>query len=350
MVNPFKNKVNSLKNKVILVTGGCGSIGSEIVKQLLKYSPRQIRVLDNRETEEFHMQQEFLEYSNVSFLIGDIRDKDRLKMAMEGVDIVFHAAALKHVPLCEYNPFEAVKTNVNGTQNIIEAALVNNVEKVINISTDKVTNTINTMGATKLLAERLIASAQYYKGKKRTIFSSVRFGNVMGSNGSVIELFKNQISKKRSITLTHPDMTRFIMSISQAVNLVLTTAQKMQGGEIFILKMPIFRLKDLAEVVIEGISPKYNLNPHDIKIKIIGLRPGERMFEDLMTEEESKNAFETKNKLIIFPKIEISCWEKIKKKKCSLSKTTKRGYSSKDILPLSKAKLKELILNEGLFK
>ena len=221
---------NIFKNKTIIVTGGVGSIGSEIVRQLLKYSPKQIRIFDNRETELFHMQHE-LKDIRLRFLLGDIRDKERLIMAMENVDIVFHAAALKHVPSCEYNPFEAVKTNVYGTQNIIDAALAANVKKVVNISTDKVTNTINTMGATKLLAERLISSAQYFKGNKRTIFSSVRFGNVIGSRGSVIDLFKKQIENGSSITITDPNMTRFIMSLRQAVQLVLETANEMQGGE-----------------------------------------------------------------------------------------------------------------------
>src|SRR3989338_431521 len=187
------------RNKAILVTGGVGSIGSEIVNQLLTHKPRQIRVFDNRETELFHMQHRLDRHENLRFLLGDIRDKDRLKMAMENVDFVFHAAALKHVPSCEYNPFEAVKTNVYGTQNVIESAISANVERVINISTDKVTNTINTMGATKLLAERQTTSAQFFKGNKRTLFVSVRFGNVLNSRGSTIELVKNQIANESPV-------------------------------------------------------------------------------------------------------------------------------------------------------
>ena len=220
--------VNIFTNKTVLVSGGVGSIGSEIVWQLLKFKPKQIRIFDNRETELFHMQQLLLAYPNLRFLVGDIKDKERLNTAMENVDIVFHCAALKHVPMCEYNPFEAVKTNVYGTQNVIECALANNVSKVINISTDKVTNTINTMGATKLLAERLVASAQYYKGDKKTIFSSVRFGNVLGSRGGIIDLFKKQIERGESVTITNPDMTRFVMSVPQAVSLVLKTTEEMQ--------------------------------------------------------------------------------------------------------------------------
>ena len=339
---------NIFEGKNILVTGGCGSIGSEIVRQLLNYNPRQIRIFDNRETELFHMKHELMQYSNLRFLIGDIRDKDRLILATEDIDMVFHAAALKHVPFCEYNPFEAVKTNVYGTQNVIDVALVNNIEKVINISTDKVTNTINTMGATKLLAERLIASAQYYKGKKRTIFSSVRFGNVMGSRGSVVELFKTQINKGGPITLTHPDMTRFIMSISQAVTLVLKTAEKMKGGETFILKMPVFKLKDLLEVIVEEVAPKYNFQSKDIIIKTIGLRAGEKMYEDLMTKEDSFNALETPDSFIVLSEINIEYPPEVKKEYDKSKKAFNVAYSSREITPLTKKELKDLLKKEKL--
>src|SRR3989344_5153338 len=168
-----------IQGKTVLITGGLGSIGSELVRQVLQNDPKQVRIFDNRETEMFNLQQELEGHANVRFFIGDVRDKSRLTLAMENADIVFHAAALKHVPSCEYNPFEAVKTNVHGTQNVIDCAFENNVEKVVNISTDKVTNTINTMGATKLLAERLVTAAQHYRGNKRTTFYTVRFGNVL---------------------------------------------------------------------------------------------------------------------------------------------------------------------------
>lgn len=335
------------ENKVILVTGGVGSIGSEIVRQLLKFSPKQIRVFDNRETELFHMQNELLD-DRLRFLLGDIRDKDRLNYALKDVDIIFHAAALKHVPSCEYNPFEAVKTNVYGTQNVLDCSLSNNVEKVINISTDKVTNTINTMGATKLLAERLTIAAEYYKGNKRTIFSSVRFGNVLGSRGSILELFKQQIKQGGPITITNPDMTRFIMSISQAVNLVLKTALYMQRGELFILKMPVLRLGDLADAVIEEYSKKYNLPLSRIKKKIIGLRPGERMHEDLMTEEESNNALETDELFIVIPELNLPGFIKKKIEYSKSKKAIKLPYNSKEITPLTKEKLRDLLIKEGM--
>lgn len=331
------------ENKIILITGGCGSIGSEIVKQLLTFNPKQVRIFDNRETELFNMQHELINHKNLRFLVGDIRDKDRIALAMENVDFVFHSAALKHVPSCEYNPFEAVKTNVNGTQNVVDAALANSVSKVINISTDKVTNTISTMGATKLLAERLVNSAHYYKGNKKTLFASVRFGNVLGSRGSVIELFKNQIKNKIPLTLTDNNMTRFIMSIPQAVNLVLKTAEQMQGGEIFILKMPVFRLKDLVDIMIERYAPKNN-----ISIKKIGLRPGEKMYESLMTEEEAASALEIKDSFIVLSEIIIPNFKEIIHNYKDAKKSSVKGYSSKKAECMTKDQLKKLLENEKL--
>ncbi len=289
------------KDKTILVTGGAGSIGSEIVRVLLRFDPRVVRVLDINETGLFELEHE-LKSEKIRSFIGDIRDKDRLRRAIEGVDVVFHAAALKHVPLCEYNPFEAVKTNVVGTQNLIDVALEEEVEKVITISTDKAVNPINVMGATKLLAERLTTAANLYKGKRKTAFSVVRFGNVLNSRGSLLPLIKNQIKNGGPVTLTDPNMTRFVMSIHDAVNLVLKAGMLAKGGEIFILKMPAVNILDLVEVIVEELASKYGYSPDDIKVKIIGKRPGEKLFEELMTEEEVITAYELEDMYIIFPK------------------------------------------------
>jgi FlaA1/EpsC-like NDP-sugar epimerase len=297
----FNELKNFYKNKVILVTGGTGSIGKEIVKTLLlNFNPKVIRVLDINETALFELEHE-LNSNKIRCFIGDVRDKDRLKRAIEGVDIVFHAAALKHVPLCEYNPFEAVKTNVIGTQNLIEVAMDEEVEKFITISTDKAVNPVNVMGATKLLAERLTISANLYKGKRKTAFSVVRFGNVLNSRGSILPLLKEQIKKGGPVTLTHPEMTRFIMSINDAVRLVLKACYLAGGGEIFILKMPSVRIKDLIEVVIEELAPKYGYNPEDIKIEIIGKRPGEKLYEELIIEEEIYKLKELEDMFVVYP-------------------------------------------------
>ena len=282
---------NFYNNKVVLVTGGAGSIGSELVRKLIKLNSQVVRILDNNETALFELEQE-LSSNKVRTLVGDIRDRKRLQRAFEGVDIVFHAAALKHVPLCEFNPSDAVKTNVLGTQNVIDAALDEELEKVVLVSTDKAVNPTNVMGATKLLAERLIVSANNYKGKRKTIFSCVRFGNVLASRGSVLPIFKKQIESGGPVTITDPKMTRFIMSISDAVELILKGATISNGGDIFILKMPALRIVDLAEVMIKELSTKYGYDAKEINLKIAGKRPGEKMYEELMTEDEAKCAVE----------------------------------------------------------
>jgi FlaA1/EpsC-like NDP-sugar epimerase len=293
--------VNIFRGKNVLVTGGSGSIGSEVVKKMLQCEPKVVRVLSNDENCLFNLEQELRCYSNLRFLVGDVRDKERLQRAVENVDFVFHAAALKHVPLCEYNPFEAVKTNVLGTQNVIEAAMEEEVEKLITISTDKAVNPVNVMGATKLLAERLTTSANYYKGLRKTAFSCVRFGNVLDSRGSVMPSFRDQIRKGGPVTLTDPDMTRFVMTIPTAVDLVLKAAKIARGGEIFIFKMPALRIGDLAKAMIGELAPQYGYNPQSIKVQISGKRAGEKVYEELLTADEAMNASETEDMFIISP-------------------------------------------------
>jgi FlaA1/EpsC-like NDP-sugar epimerase len=293
---------NCYKGKKILVTGGVGSIGSQLVRKLLTLDPAIVRVLDNNETGLFDLEQD-LHSNKIRTLVGDIRDKERLIVAMDGIDFVFHSSALKHVPLCEYNPFDAVKTNVLGTQNVLEAALTQEVGKVINISTDKAVNPTNVMGATKLLTERLTISANYYRGNKKTIFSSVRFGNVLNSRGSVIPLFRTQIQNGGPVTVTDKDMTRFFMDIPSAANLILTAGEMAQGREIFILKMPSLNIFSLAQALIRMHSSDAKPRSGKIKIKIVGKRNGEKINEELMTEEESTRACENKDLLIILPHI-----------------------------------------------
>lgn len=273
------------KNKKCLVTGGSGSIGRKIVKELIKYDVDVVRVLDNNETALFELENE-LNSPKIRTFIGDIRDLKRLDKSFKDIDIVFHAAAYKHVPLCEYNPYDATQTNIIGTQNVIDAALNCNVKKVILISTDKAVNPANVMGATKLLAERLIISSNVYSGNDGTIFSCVRFGNVLNSRGSVIPVFKNQIKKGGPITITDEEMTRFVMHIHEAAKLILLAAKLADGGEIFILKMPAVKVTDLAEAMIEVYAPRYGFKPEDINVEIIGKRVGEKLYEELMTSDE----------------------------------------------------------------
>jgi UDP-N-acetylglucosamine 4,6-dehydratase len=345
-----KQLENIFRGRKILVTGGTGCIGSEIVRSVLKYKPQVVRIFSNDENATFQMINEtddtevkmMHEIPNRRFLIGDIRDKERVLLAMEDIDIVYHAAALKHVPLCEYNPFEAIKTNVLGTRNVIESALACGVEKVISISTDKAVNPVNTMGATKLLAEKLIIDANEGKGLKGTIFSSVRFGNVSFSRGSVIPLFEEQIRQKKMISITNPDMTRFMMSLSNTIELVFQATLLAKGGEIFVLKMPVIKLGDLVDVIIEKYAEKYNHKIASIEKKTIGLRPGEKMYEELMTETEAAFAFETDDMLIIPPQLEMpslnfSVSDYPNARPCAISR-----YSSRDVKPISKEEIKRL--------
>lgn len=287
-------------NQKILITGGTGTIGQHLVKELLKQNPEVIRIFSRDEHKQFELQQQLSDHSNIRYLIGDVRDEKRLIRAMEDIDYVFHLAAMKHVPACEYNPFEAVKTNVIGTQNVIQSAVTNGVKRVLFTSTDKAIAPTNTYGATKLTAERLISAAEYQKGPKHTIFSSVRFGNVMGSRGSVIPLFKEQILTKKCITVTDPNMLRYMMTPTQAIELILKANELAYGGEVFVLKMPIIKLQDLADVMIEEMKKKFDL-VDPIEVKTIGLRPGEKRFEELMTEDEYFISTETEHMYILPP-------------------------------------------------
>lgn len=335
---------NTFEGKNILVTGGAGSIGSNIVRSLLDYRPNAVRVFDNNEMGLFNLQNELKGFGNARFLIGDVRSKTRLKRAMENVDIVFHAAALKHVSLCEYNPYEAVETNVIGTQNVIDAAMNEEVEKFIGISTDKAVNPINTMGATKLLSEKLITTANYYKGDRKTIFSSVRFGNVLGSSGSVIPLFKKQIKAGGPVMLTHLDMTRFFMSMKQAVDLIFKATNMARGGEIFILKMPSIKIADLAKIMIEELAPTFGFEPNNIEIKEIGVGPGEKIHEELIGMEENNNIIKMDDMFITIP--QVTPFETPVKRKGH--ELTKLDSCSSKTNPIDKEGIRKLLKKENI--
>ena len=337
-----------LQNKNILITGGTGSIGRELVRGVIKHNPKVVRVFDVDETEQFEFHHELKEHEDtVRFLLGDVRDRERLIHAAEDVDIIFHTAALKHVMACEYNPFEAVKTNILGIQNVIDAAIANNVEKIVFTSSDKAVNPSNTMGTTKLLAERLMTAANYYKGKRKCTFSSVRFGNVMGSRGSVIPLFKQQIKAGGPVTVTDKDMSRFMMSMSQAVELVFRSAELAQGGEVFIFKMPTINIADLAEVLVEELAPRYGYKAEDIDVKIIGTIPGEKMYEELMTEDEATRSMERKDMFIIAPLI-MDGLSKYDGSAYDATFIRSKDYVSKDVVPLTKDEIRAILKNDGI--
>ena len=288
------------RSKKILVTGGAGSIGSAIVRELLQHNPNIIRVLDNNESALFELEESLKIHDNkLRFLVGDVRDKERIGFALENIDIVFHTAALKHVPSCEYNPFEAIKTNILGTQNVIDGCLANDVKKLIFISTDKAVNPVNVMGASKLLGERLTLAANSYRGLHPTIFSVVRFGNVLASRGSIVPLFLQQIKNGGPVTITDERMVRFIMPLEQAVQLILRSTELAEGGETFILQMPQIKITDLVEVMVEQLAHRFGKDPKSIKIQKIGAKKGEKLTEDLISELEQESAIVKDNLVII---------------------------------------------------
>jgi FlaA1/EpsC-like NDP-sugar epimerase len=287
---------NPWKGKRIFITGVCGTVGRELLRQMLQKEPLEVIGIDNNESELFFTSQMESEYPFTRFYLCDIRSVDRLKVLMQDADVVLHAAALKHVILNELSPAETVKTNIIGTQNVIEAAKYNKVERVIFTSSDKAVNPTNVMGTSKLMGERLMTAANSNKRSAYPIFASTRFGNVLGSSGSVIPLFKRQIESGGPVTLTDPSMTRFVMSIEEAANLVMDSVFLAQGGEVFVTKMPVMGIKELAEAMIDILAKDQNIG-----IKNIGAKPGEKMYEELINEEEVRRTIELENYFVTLP-------------------------------------------------
>lgn len=284
----------NLKGKTILVTGGTGSFGRKLVSKVLTMDVKKVIVFSRDELKQYEMAQEFTD-PRIRFFIGDVRDKDRLLRAFEGVQIVIHAAALKHVGICEYNPFEAIKTNIHGAQNIIEAALDKGVEKVIALSTDKAASPVNLYGATKLASDKLFVAANSYAGTKKTRFAVVRYGNVVGSRGSVVPFFK-KVKETGIIPITDERMTRFWITLDQGVQFVIDNLNRMVGGEIFIPKIPSMKMTDLAI----AIAP-------NCKVEIIGIRPGEKLHEAMITEDDARRTLDYGSYFVIQP--EFPWWK-----------------------------------------
>lgn len=339
------------EGKNILITGGTGSIGANLVRELLgHHNPKQIRIFSRDDTKQFELMQQLPQNVPVNFLIGDVRDKERLLRAMENINVVFHAAALKHVFLCERNPFEAIHTNVYGTQNIIDCALKTGVDRVVHVSTDKAVHPMNVMGMTKLLAEHLMLTSYFYKGNKKTKFCCVRFGNVLWSRGSMLPLFVQQMRSGVPITLTDPLMTRFFMSLREAAKLVIQAAEMTKESEIFVLKMPAARIGDVVEVLRE-VMWEEKLIKGPTSVSLIGPKEGERMHERLLTLEESENALETEKLFIIMPNHSI-----IQKNPPPLSnypgakKAKVAEYTTAATTLLTKKELKELLKDGDFYK
>ncbi len=324
-----------MKNKTILITGGTGSFGNAFVKYCLEQiNPKKIIIYSRDELKQYEMEKRFSneKKTQLRFFIGDIRDLPRLKLAMNGVDIVIHAAAMKHVPIAEYNPIEAIKTNIIGAQNIVEASLSANIDKVLALSTDKAAAPINLYGATKLASDKLMIAANNFVGKNKNKYSVVRYGNVMASRGSVIPLFYKQ-SKTGILKVTHKDMTRFNITLQESVQYVFKCLKNMEGGELFVPKLSSYRVIDLAK----AISPMS-------KIKYTGIRPGEKVHEELITTGDAINCKEFKDEYIIFPNsiyIPEKRFKKYKNGKKCLMNFSYASNNNKEFLKISQ--LKEII-------
>lgn len=328
------------EGKKILITGGTGSLGKELTKRLLQMKVDTIRILSRNEEKQISMESE-LDDQRLRFLLGDIRDLARLERALEDIDIVFHAAALKHVPKIEYNPFEAVKTNVIGSQNVIDASLKQNVEKVIAIGTDKAVSPFNTYGATKLLMEKLFVDAGNYTNPKkhRTKFIALRYGNVLGSSGSVIPKFIDQIKNNKKITITHPDMTRFSITMNEALDFIIESTIMGVGGEVIIPKLRAYSIIDVKESLFELLRNTGYEN--------VGIREGEKLHEVLISEYEVRDTWETDNKYVLTNSMQeqqiINSYSKKLVRPNNLNK-----YSSDFAERIGKEELKEIIKSSGI--
>ena len=290
-----------LDDKVILITGGTGSFGKKFTKRVLEqYNPKKVIIYSRDEYKQYLMQRQFQEYQSVMrYFLGDVRDKERFARACDGVDIIVHAAALKQVPAAEYNPLEAIKTNVDGARNIVDVAIDKKIEKVVALSTDKAVDPVNLYGATKMVSDKLFIAANAYVGANNTVFSVVRYGNVSGSRGSVIPFFKTLIDEGTDkLPITDMRMTRFWITLDEAVDLVIKAIDVSKGGELFIHKCPSFKVTDLARAMLP-----------DCELEDVGIRPGEKLHEVMITEEDSRSAYEYDDYYIIYPS--LNWWSEI---------------------------------------
>ena len=341
-----------LSKKRILVTGACGTIGEELVTQLIEsHGIGELVALDNNESKLFLLEERFSKYPGASFFLADVRDRDKLSKKMRGIDLVFHTAAFKHVLSCERSPFEAVQTNILGVQNVIHAVTEQNVGRVIFTSSDKAVNPTNVMGTSKLMGERLMTAANSnLRGHHGPIFSSTRFGNVLGSSGSVIPIFRKQIKNGGPLTLTDPGMTRFIMSIKEAVKLIVDSAGYACGGEVFITKMPVIRIIDLARVMARELAPLFGHDPDKIEIATIGVKPGEKMYAELLNEEETRRTWELKRYFVTLPAFKNVYRDIHYEYENIVSKSVKSPYHSGNESPLSEKELAEFLKQNHLLE
>jgi len=331
------------KGRKLLVTGAAGTVGAALLEHLGQLGPSALCGIDNSETGLF----ETISTASIDFepVLCDVRDYHRLEAVTRGVDIIFHAAALKHVPLCEGSPIDAIKTNILGVQNVIRAAERNQVGRVIFTSTDKAVNPFNVMGASKLMGEQLIRAANAdHSGQ---IFASTRFGNVLGSSGSVVPIFLRQIQEKKPVTVTSAEMTRFVMSLDEAINLVIEAGDLARGGEVFITKMRAIQIQDLAEVMIEKLCKQID-GEYTSEVKIVGLRPGEKTFEELMNQEEVRRSYELDNHFVVLPAFGDETGSMVDPYGSGHLKKVNLPYNSATQEKLSKEELSKYLIDIGV--
>lgn len=333
----------------VLITGVCGTIGRELLKQVIDQGPARVVGLDNNESELFFLMEEYRHDDRVRFYLGDVRDRDKLHQIMRKIDVVLHTAALKHVILCEQSPRDAIQSNILGVQNVIDAALANEVQRVLFTSSDKAVNPTNVMGTSKLMGERLMTAANAHRQGDGPIFASTRFGNVLGSRGSVIPLFKRQIAQGGPVTLTDRHMTRFIMTLADAVRLVMESTTLARGGEVFVTKMAAVRIEDLAYVMIEELAPLFGRDPAAIQVRLIGSKAGEKLYEELMNEEEIRRTVELPRYFVVLPAFK-SVYEEIEYSYPEMiGRGVDRPYNSALEPAMSVAELRVYLRHNGLF-
>lgn len=337
-----------LRGKRVIVTGACGTVGQKLIQQLTElFDVGLLTGLDNNESELTFLEERFRGRETIRFRLCDIRDLPSLIRETRKVDVLFHAAAYKHVYMCERSPLEAIQTNVLGVQNVIQAAIENGLERLVFTSSDKAVNPTNVMGTSKLMGERLITAAALHPDHSGALFLSTRFGNVLGSRGSVIPIFRDQIRRGGPVTLSDPRMTRFIMSLEQATRLVIESIAVGRPGDVLITKMPAIRISDLAEVMVRELAPRCGRKPKDIEIRVSGQRPGEKLYEELMNEEETRRSWELEQYYVVTPALASpngspAVYED--GRRVALD----RPYNTRNVEPLSQQELTEFLYTNGL--
>jgi FlaA1/EpsC-like NDP-sugar epimerase len=343
-------EMRPLFGKRVLLTGVCGTIGRELLRQVVDAEAGEIIGLDNNETELYLLSDYYRTKRNVRIYFGDVRDLDTLVQRMKGIDVVLHTAAMKHVNVSEQSPRDAIRTNVLGVQNVIDGAFANGVRRVIFTSSDKAVNPTNVMGTSKLMGERLMTAASSVSGVGGPVFASTRFGNVLGSRGSVIPVFHEQIRREGPVTITDDRMTRFIMSLEESVKLVLLSVGLARGGEVFVTKMPVIRIEDLAKVMIQAVAPSYGFLSESIQIQKVGARQGEKLYEELLNEEEIRRTIELDRYFVIMPAFRDLKQEDLSIYPNLVSSHVSKVYNSAQEEPMSENELRTFLKTHRLLE